>query len=716
MKKFLFIVFLFSLHSIFAFAEKKSFWLSGLLTSPDHEITAEVDWDENNFTGSAYTYNHAISRIAAIMSACSYSHTEWPVEKSAFLKNLDILGFPEAGRFFHFQPDYSDERWGYDQCGYMIAKKEMSDGENLVFVIVRGTPFSFPEWISNFNVANSTKSVEPIHEGFAKSARAILEGIDEYLSKNNLDPKKAKILVTGHSRGASVANVLAALMCDSGKFERQNLFAYTFASQNVTRQKDAHEEKYFCIWNVQNGEDISTNMPMDGGKWGFTKFGREKTIISAWNSNHALFLNIYYPNANSYFKRLTGRDMDILYSGYFYSPQVNEFALRFNESVDSYYTAIDGFYPVAEKLAKKILPKDENHQPYLPKFLKDTEEMTSGILNKLTGGKFYRVMHYFFDMHCPEGYESWLLTLDEDCAFSEDGWSQVVVKSRADTSVVTLDDDGFYRKIASSENGRTLWPVFENASPTWQSRMGTVIFGISQSRQVDLIFEKNSIFPTKVSAHIERYTVDGHLISSSPEVKFYLRGGKAFVNYAGNDTFWGDSLDVLELNEYAADGLFDRYNLRQERDFHIDPEYSVNCRGISSIGLHLGLEIFYASVLADSGYLKYHDFASFSAGIGSGRYLFSNIMFDSELLCRFTWLCDDRYSDDFGIVPFARLSLSVRPFRRLRFFVAGTFDLKIPDFNESAFEASSYRPGFCSWPILSSDYEIAPQIQLGVRF
>ncbi|MCL2741588.1 MAG: lipase family protein, partial [Oscillospiraceae bacterium] len=81
------------------------------------------------------------------------------------------------------------------------------------------------------------------------------------------------VWVTGHSRGAAVANLLAAgLVGGEGPVGKGKVFAYTFATPNVTQNPAAGgAAAYGCIHNLINAEDFIAYMPL--AEWGFGRYG-----------------------------------------------------------------------------------------------------------------------------------------------------------------------------------------------------------------------------------------------------------------------------------------------------------------------------------------------------------------------------------------------------------------------------------------------------------
>lgn len=137
----------------------------------------------------------------------------------------------------------------------------------LIAVVIRGTSGD-NEWISNFNI-NDSGNYPATHEGFRKAEKSLFANLNKYINSLNLDRLNTKFLITGHSRGAAVANLLAADLSKSEKFaDQSDIYGYTFATPNVA--KIGYNE-YFNIFNAVNPADIVTEIPL--AKWGYSKYG-----------------------------------------------------------------------------------------------------------------------------------------------------------------------------------------------------------------------------------------------------------------------------------------------------------------------------------------------------------------------------------------------------------------------------------------------------------
>lgn len=150
-----------------------------------------------------------------------------------------------------------------------------------IFVIaVRGTDATIEEWSSNFDVGvdssnyydcnNSDWENKNHHKGFDVAAYRLYGAVDGYINSYGQNTDKV-VLLTGHSRGAAISNIIGAKLEDTGKYKT---YTYTFATPNTTTLSNI--DKYKTIFNTVNEDDLVACMPLT--KWGFTKYGKTLSV------------------------------------------------------------------------------------------------------------------------------------------------------------------------------------------------------------------------------------------------------------------------------------------------------------------------------------------------------------------------------------------------------------------------------------------------------
>ena len=160
---------------------------------------------------------------------------------------LEDLGF--QAKALHFK-DFTEEN-----TAYTVGSKQLADGTPLVVIVPQADGYYGAGWAQNFRVGETGD-----HAGYAQAVQAILEEITV--------PDGAVIWVVGYSRGAGIANVLAARLTELGKGK---VFAYTFAAPNTTDAPEAAGEEYENIHNYRDPRDPVALVPP--AAWGFVPYG-----------------------------------------------------------------------------------------------------------------------------------------------------------------------------------------------------------------------------------------------------------------------------------------------------------------------------------------------------------------------------------------------------------------------------------------------------------
>ena len=156
--------------------------------------------------------------------------------------------------------------------------------QEVIVVSVRGTNSTNAEWSSNFDVGADTNSYYSMmgkshphwfnkdnHKGFDVTANRVIEKVLSYINSYVDNAANKNILITGHSRGAAIANIMGKYFEDSNEYIS---YTYTFATPNTTTAKNA--SSYKTIFNIKNSDDLIPFLPMQ--KWGFVNYGTTYSI------------------------------------------------------------------------------------------------------------------------------------------------------------------------------------------------------------------------------------------------------------------------------------------------------------------------------------------------------------------------------------------------------------------------------------------------------
>ncbi len=698
-----------------ASARKITFPVHGLLVATKEPVPIEVDWDEKWFAETPTTqYHHGIARIAALLSEISYIPAEKNPESNELLQTYRLLGFKDSDISWNYILDYTAPIEGNNQAAYSFAHKDIqtpNGTKKLIFVVLRGTPLSANEWISNINVSDTTHKDVLIHEGFYRTCETIQHALLYYLLKYKISPENAYFMITGHSRGGALANLLAAKLDDEGVITGDKLFVYTFASPNVSQEEKTTSPKYNFIWNILNAEDFVPSVPPNRNNWKWKKYGRSKVLVNYWNTNPEQYLNDYIPRMNEYYTRMLLREYAPFKNGPFVHIQIARVLTKLYKTIGNYYEDFFSLRAMAESIFWRIFPennediaefKDSEKQPFLVRMIQKN-------VNANIEGGFEYAVKALADMHGCETYLSWLLALDENEAFSTLGSTQLSIDGSYDCAI--YDDDGNLLgriKDGVIELYSLKVPVAGMPYP------GKNVIGFPGNQNLNVVVYKDSLAPTVLSYQIETYNAQGNLLEITEKKHLFPHGSRALSFKAGTETLETKALTTSKLSKAETQDLRKKYGLRHNLSFKFQPEFSISTDKILNLGFRAGNKEIYGTLLADIYTRELADAFALSLGLGHQTTISGHFYFDTDLFSHFVWVQSDG-EKKFNFVPAARLSLTVKPRRSVQFFAGFLFDAHIDEFNDEAFN-SSIRKKPLSSISLSDNLELVPSIQFGIRF
>ena len=274
-------------------------------------------WRDDFLSADSRAYSQ---RLAGPLSALAASVYGYGLDMD--VRALTELGFnaPSLYRRYGRDIDYGDAAYGRDQVGFTLAaKRVVLDGaeRDVLFVVVRGT-YGREEWLSNMNACNTSgrrpdfdaARVPALHEGFSRAADAVQAAVEAYAASNGVANATAKVVVTGHSRGAAVANLLGARLDDGALLpgvRPENVFVYAFAPPNTVLDRgiDCAAPRYRNIFNVVNPEDMVPLVPIT--RWDARRYGTDLLLkhydeLSVWE----VWTDPAYNAMKDEFRRMTG--------------------------------------------------------------------------------------------------------------------------------------------------------------------------------------------------------------------------------------------------------------------------------------------------------------------------------------------------------------------------------------------------------------------------
>lgn len=190
------------------------------------------------------------------------------------------------------------------------------------------------ESITNYTTLASSFATE--HKGFALASLRLKEKFEAYVAEHEVSGSEKIVLLTGHSRGAAIANILGKVYEDDSGWTS---FAYGFATPRTTTNENA--SSYKTIFNIVNTDDLVTELPLKS--WGFTRYGTDKaasissTYLSKWKKTLPLASDYVSANGEdtSYLNGVASDRADLYKLEDASAVQNNTFSLTFDTEDDA---------------------------------------------------------------------------------------------------------------------------------------------------------------------------------------------------------------------------------------------------------------------------------------------------------------------------------------------------------------------------------------------
>lgn len=197
-----------------------------------------------------------------------------------FRRTLNKNGFNENNVTLYKFGNFGDSN--KNDVAFAIANKysDSNDDNNIVdmFVIIRGTYYD--EWSGNFEITGESYSNIDYHVNFKTAEESIKSQISKEYNKLSRLGYIINLIITGHSRGAAVANLYAKEATDCQVTANSlipqfnKVTAYTFATPNVEKYYNGMES-YNNIFNFCFSTDFVPTIPLTNPTqgWNYWKYG-----------------------------------------------------------------------------------------------------------------------------------------------------------------------------------------------------------------------------------------------------------------------------------------------------------------------------------------------------------------------------------------------------------------------------------------------------------
>ena len=459
------------------------------INGKDKDPVIDVNWFESN----SKNYNHEIAKLCsiALLEGYQYKRDKDTYTESDMYYFLQSLSMNTSTKYIKLDT-------GRDEVNYFVSSMRIRGGYTLVFMGLVGS--NKLQWNSNFDPKGQDSkspynddSYKNNHYGFNDAKNFALTALKSYFKAYGLNKDNAKVLLTGHSRGAAAANLLAADLINETEnklVKKENLFTYTFATPNGTKDKKVKNDDYKGIFNIVFPTDFVTHVLLE--KWGYGKYGKTYKLPTGSNDkNYKAYkkrmLN-YYTAINPVTKKDGKVDKDKLkeFNDYRNGTEFNVNAIvsvmgayvdDLNEYYNKKYTVVGSPGPPPFNLIpiKRMSPFEFFQKGLCPQVnkTKDKDEKDASLRLMLApiaddfisrgGSNLFKSISGFFiinqrldarfeDAHKMETYCSFMLALSSDeVTQKQRGAKKVSCNCPVDVEVVDKSDSQTVAKITNNK-------------------------------------------------------------------------------------------------------------------------------------------------------------------------------------------------------------------------------------------------------------------------
>lgn len=268
------------------------------------DIEHEYYYSDSFFAHSSLQYDHQLALATLGMVGAAFN--TWASE-AKYWANGDV-GRENSLDAAYTKLGYGDAKYRYydidvgkagDFVGWSTARKTITlNGRRttIVALILRGGGYG-GEWASNVHTGSTSA-----HYGFTTPVAAVFASLKAYLAQiaQEGDPGELKLWIGGYSRGAIIANLLAAKALNAlPQLDKANCFVYTFATPAALTAADQPDMQLDFdnnhkadgslrvtwgesnIFNILSSGDLVTRvLPSD---WGYHRNGNDRFLPATRN-------------------------------------------------------------------------------------------------------------------------------------------------------------------------------------------------------------------------------------------------------------------------------------------------------------------------------------------------------------------------------------------------------------------------------------------------
>ena len=542
----------------------------------------------NRFTVQGERFSHNLQYYAKYQDSTEYNpelaHLMMTMSNAAYNEDKTMEAYDQLGLSYCIPFNYGED-WNYygsENSCYNIGSVQESDGTVCVLVSIRGSGdirdfgTGTLDWMGNFDLGSMGEIYGAPHKNFNNAMLKVYQSLNSHLYYNygkhiEDDDKNFKFFITGHSRGAAIAQLLELNIIDAMVYNgKKNVYGYNFAVPDTcVVDHDFNVKMFNNIFNVSNLKDIVSYLPgftvdamnslnriihKEDFDSGWRKFG-----VSVWfedGTDGAIGGEAHDPDRYLQFMRLRNPISGYTEAPkYFIKPEVSIFPVRFVRfKVYATYCPVDvelvdSNGKVIASVINGVVDYHDSHFGEVIISVKDDHKMfavpadvncTLRIVGNDKGTMDYYVAET--DMVKEEVYS----TKAFENVTLENGKEMTSVVSKhlatADTQLFVVDENESKTKEILAD-GTEVDPIFMNESKLVLTR-GTQVTLTAESKDSYRWYSTDENVAT-----VENGVVTLHEIGEANIIAETVNGAKAICNvssYVTGDINDDNNIDILD--------------------------------------------------------------------------------------------------------------------------------------------------------------------------
>ncbi len=262
---------------------------SGSTWSDGAEYTYK--YSDSLFDGNSSEYRHDLALMSMVLEAsCCVPDGGWKMNASGeMVKNGDDYSgkFPMNAETLFNNIGFDKRKYygydsepGYETIACVVAAKNIQKKDTTVIAVaVRGAGYE-AEWAGNFNIGINSVA----HQGFNNAKTDVLDAVEDFVYRNKDSfENNVKIWITGYSRAAATANLVAAELnrgvsskhpyISNLNFTKNQIYCYSFETPQNTTDKNANSSQYNNIFSIVNPIDPVPKVAPSCDGFDFRRYG-----------------------------------------------------------------------------------------------------------------------------------------------------------------------------------------------------------------------------------------------------------------------------------------------------------------------------------------------------------------------------------------------------------------------------------------------------------